>query len=358
MELEQLSFFCWSGLKSALITLIAIRLLIPIAHRFKLLDHPSERKKHAISTPLIGGIAIFLGSTFCIVTQTDNGPQNYYFWLIAAVILITGIIDDYKSLKVKTRLLIHSFAVLGAILLTGTQLDYLGTMFSTTPMYLTYFAPIVTIFLILSFINAINMLDGLDGLVAAITIGQLVFLFGYSIALQEPTMSLLLISVLCSVCVFLYYNVPTSSHRHARIFLGDAGSTVLAFFISWMTVSLSQKATTAAIHPIEIFWCVFFPFMEIFSVCVLRRRKRQSIAVAGHDHIHFLLLKKGFSRKMTVLMISACSCFYGALGIILTALNVSDNIQFLMMWFNILAYSLIIIKANSTLIDDQVLTMS
>ena len=48
-------------LLSALITLISIIFMLPVARKLKLVDTPSQRKSHLGNVPLIGGLSILIG---------------------------------------------------------------------------------------------------------------------------------------------------------------------------------------------------------------------------------------------------------------------------------------------------------
>ena len=90
---------------AALSTLFCIFLLRPLAYRIGLVDRPGGRKKHVYHTPLIGGIAMFFG--FCFSLLTLDISLQPYRGLIAgsSVLILMGVVDDFKSLSSKLRLL-------------------------------------------------------------------------------------------------------------------------------------------------------------------------------------------------------------------------------------------------------------
>ena len=45
----------------AVVTLVALIVLVPNARRLGLIDRPTERKRHDTPTPMVGGLAVFLG---------------------------------------------------------------------------------------------------------------------------------------------------------------------------------------------------------------------------------------------------------------------------------------------------------
>jgi UDP-GlcNAc:undecaprenyl-phosphate GlcNAc-1-phosphate transferase len=98
---------CWimllTLLSAFLITAVALVALRPFAVRIGLVDNPGGRKTHASPTPMIGGLAIYLGTLFiCILSP--------------------AIINDYKFL----------LALSGFVLLVGVDLTpYFRTIYET-----------------------------------------------------------------------------------------------------------------------------------------------------------------------------------------------------------------------------------
>lgn len=346
-EMRLLLVLAAHGLLASLITLLGIKALIYFSPALKLIDYPLGRKGHKTPTPLVGGISIAIGVSYIFFISSKNSTVFLFFWLSSIFVLALGIIDDRDSLRVKTKLIIHSFITLFCIYFSTVQLNYFGAVITSTPIYLGIFGPFLTVFLMLAFINAINMLDGVDGLVGSLVATQAFSLLSISILLHQPTITLLLVGLICAISSFLFYNFPLSPHKHARIFLGDAGSTFLAFFIAWITIYLSQETEIYSIKPIQIFWCVFFPFLEICGTVALRKANKQRITLASYDHIHFILLKMGFSRKQVVFTVCLISGLYSLLGIVLAWLNIPENIQFLMMWTSIVIYIKTVIRLNA-----------
>ncbi|HIF8759056.1 TPA: MraY family glycosyltransferase [Legionella pneumophila] len=336
------------GIKTALITFIAINVLQVLAPHLSLFDYPKGRKNHSAPTPLIGGISIFIGLSYSFFFNIINNIEFSILWISTAIILIIGIIDDVWTVSVKSRLIVHTLAILMFIYPGHVNLNYMGNLLSDTPIYLNQFSTLITLFLALSFINAINMLDGIDGLAGTIIAGQGILLLGICLIIGDFMIANLLLCLLFALLVFLLYNIPSYWNKSSRIFLGDAGSTILALILAWVAISLIQKSAQSPIEPIVIMWCVLYPFMEIYSVCYLRFRKNLPIMAPSHDHIHFLLLRKGFSNHTTLLIVFSLSLFYGLFGFLMHWFEIADNLQFLLMGVFSVLYSLIIMKLDSS----------
>jgi hypothetical protein len=85
-----------------------------------------------------------------------------------------------------------------------------------------------------------------------------------------------------------------------KLFLGDGGSLLLGFIISFILVySANQKLA----HPILLAWSVVVFVYEFLSVNIHRLKNKQNIFRASQDHLHHLLLKKNKSVIFTNILI-------------------------------------------------------
>lgn len=327
--MEELLIFIRHSTIGTIAGLICILFLMSIAHRIDLVDHPGGRKKHVSSTPLIGGIAIYFGMSVTLLIHSDILQYVRDFWLATGILLCIGILDDLRDINAKLRLITQIFACLILILSGQVYLDHLGNLFFTSDIYLGSLSGVVTLFITVMFINALNMLDGLDGLASGVAAGQCVLLLGISLYLQDRLVAQLLVSFLLLLILFLVFNAPLPRRKHAHIFLGDSGSTILAFIIAWAAVHLIQNAPSETINPITVLWCIVLPFMEIVCVCYIRLRSKKSFMKPGHDHIHYILIQNGLSKPLTVVFIVLLSLGFGLIGFVMSWLEISESWQFI-----------------------------
>lgn len=136
--------------------------------RFGLLDAPGGRKRHARSTPLVGGLSIAYAAGLALAISAAWGWHrdgiSGWFVVAASFILVLGVGDDLLVLPYWLRGLVEIGLALLLVLLTHTSVDTLGAMLDAGPIVLGGFAVPFTVLCLVGFMNAMNMTDGVDGL--------------------------------------------------------------------------------------------------------------------------------------------------------------------------------------------------
>jgi UDP-GlcNAc:undecaprenyl-phosphate/decaprenyl-phosphate GlcNAc-1-phosphate transferase len=319
-----------ANIGSNLIAIVAILAFIGLfrrlAIRLGLVDHPGGRKQHERAVPLIGGIAIFFG--FCFALLSLPISLQPYRGLIAgsALLLTIGIIDDFRELDSKVRLLGQISAALLLIFWGHNQVSILGDLLFLGDIYLGFWSILFTVILVVGFLNSMNMIDGQDGLAAGVALGQ-VALLSYLCWHAQRMTDLTVLSILGSLlAVFLLFNMRFPWQKHAVIFLGDAGSTFIAFVVAWFAIAVGQSS--GAIKPVVILWILAFPVFDLLHVCGIRLIQQKPLLKPGLEHFHYLLQAAGFSVAVSTWILIVLSFALGVIGILLNHFQVPEGWQF------------------------------
>jgi UDP-GlcNAc:undecaprenyl-phosphate GlcNAc-1-phosphate transferase len=304
---------------SSLTVFISIPLLRKVALKFNILDVPDQRKAHKDSTPLLGGIAVYLGVVLGLIL--DIGSFRYLSGILigGSIILLIGLLDDIYGLSAKIRL-VGQLAACLAVIFSGYRIEILpnniiGDMGEV----------LLTVIWIIGITNAVNYLDGIDGLAAgttaisALTFASIGFLTG-----QYP---IVMISVILMACCigFLPHNL-----KREKIFLGDAGSTFLGFTLAsiavtgnWASDNVIKLTIPILILGVPIFDMTFTTIMRI------KEKKISSfsewLSYAGKDHFHHRLIDIGLNKKQAFLFIVFVTGSLGINSIIIS--NARNNFE-------------------------------
>jgi len=280
------------------VTLFSIFSMRPLARRLGLVDRPDERKRHRGRVPLIGGLCFFLGTIAGLLYLGYIDRFVAGLLVPCALIVMTGAVDDLHSLSVRSRLVIQTCAAGLVIAATGVYLDDTGQVFGNAGLHLGLAGIPITIVAVIGLINAFNMLDGIDGLAASlamVSIGAIMLFSGAGL----PTLGvMLLLQVLfASLVPYLFVNLGWPDGR--KVFMGDAGSTLIGFLLGWSLVYLSDKGVQR-LQPVDALWCVALPVMDTLAVMFRRMRKRLSPFKPDRQHLHHLLQDTGCSARTTL----------------------------------------------------------
>ena len=321
-----MSFF--NLFSSFLITTASLYALKPMANRLGLVDIPGGRKTHGQTTPLIGGLGIYLGTfVMCLFVPTVFSQYSALLSL-SALVLFIGICDDARELRASVRTGFHTLAALLMATIGGVRLESLGDIIGMGPIDLGIMSVPVTVFATVGVVNAINMADGLDGLSGGLVLIILGFI-GASAMVASDLALLGFVSLLgCAVAAFLMMNFRLLWKKNAMIYLGDAGSTMLGFMLAWLLISGSQ-GTSPIFPPVIALWFLAIPLFDTVYLFVARPLRKKSPFKPGLDHIHHQIAKNGSSIRQTVLLLYTATFIFGAIGFIGLKLQVTETFMFL-----------------------------
>ena len=294
------------------------------AERWGLVDHPGGRKRHAGPVPLTGGIAVTAGLILALAVSFSAFAQYSAFFAGVLLLALVGLMDDLGEVSAGSKLLLQ---VIAALLMTSWGENFLvnlGDLFGTNPINTRHWAIPITVLATLAVVNAINMLDGLDGLAGSLVFGILVVLAAFAWSVGDANGAKILIVLAGALAGFLFFNLPWPLRGQHRTFMGDAGSMVLGFAVAWFSVALTQRAG-ASVPPPVMLWVLGIVLMDVFTVTVRRLARRRSPMAPDRDHIHHMLLRRGYGPWQTLGMLVGANAVLAAVGTIMWKSGTADR---------------------------------
>jgi UDP-GlcNAc:undecaprenyl-phosphate GlcNAc-1-phosphate transferase len=199
----------------------------------------------------------------------------------------------------------------------------LGDLFTTNPINTRHWAIPLTVFATLAVVNSINMFDGIDGLAGSLAFVMLACFTGFAWTVGDVNAAKILIVLSGAVAGFLFFNLPWPLRGQHRTFMGDAGSMVLGFAIAWFAVSLTQRAGDSVPPPVML-WVLGILLMDVFTVTVRRVARRRSPMAPDRDHLHHMLLRRGYSARTTLGILVGINAVLAGIGATMWRLGVPD----------------------------------
>lgn len=284
------------GLKVVLafFTAIAIAFLIlPILIRWsrskgQLVAVPNHRSSHFDHIPNSGGLMLYLAVLIPAVLFTRFDFVDRSLWLLVAfaVLFVTGVIDDFRSVDVKSKFLGQFLPALIIVLSVGS--DALNIIFldiAEIPKVVKY---IFWVLWIVTIINAFNLIDGIDGLAGALGLfGSLVFGISF-LRVGSCYEAVLAFSLAGGLAGFLPFNISS----RLKIFLGDSGSLLIGGIMGLFSI-LALQSRGGELYNSTSFMIIgylFIPLADLFRVFVKRILQKKSPFTAGREHIHHIII--------------------------------------------------------------------
>lgn len=281
------------GAAAALVSLGICVLAYPIGKVTGLMDDPKAKSHsaHAITTPLVGGIAIIVPwvilaeahpflMDLLLPGQTELYPR---FWLSGFLLffVVIGILDDKFHLSARLRLLIMMpFLTLLVYWYPDFSIGVLTSPAFGISVSLGIFAAPFTALCMLAFTNAVNMADGRNGLVIGFSLIWAVVLFAH----VPPYLSVMLSAIIASLVVTGIFNLK------GRLFLGDCGTYALATILGLISLyAHGQPIGSGGISSTQLATLFAIPGLDMFRLIASRASRGASPMAGDHDHLHHRL---------------------------------------------------------------------
>ncbi|MEP0986305.1 MraY family glycosyltransferase [Ekhidna sp.] len=276
--------------------------VIRIFKSIDLLDRPDKRKIHSVSTPSLGGIAIFIGILLAVmmsVSFAELASQKYFIGG-GILIFLLGVRDDLSSLMAHHKLVVQIFASFLVVYFGGIKIEGFHGLFGVEnfPWILD---EIFTIFVIVVMTNAFNLIDGIDGLAGSIALVISAFLGWAAIQSGYYLDATFAFTIVGASLGFLLYNWYPS-----KVFMGDTGSMVFGFILTILMVKFLAVPIppSVIISPVAVSLALFvLPVYDTLRVFIIRFYTGKHPLSPDRNHIHHVLLKLGYNHASSTLIL-------------------------------------------------------
>lgn len=289
--------------------LFAALTMVPVLCNWALennkVDLPDARKIHKTPVPRLGGVAIFLAFLCSQLLYVEMTREMRGILAGGLVIFLTGLLDDLQGLSARSKFVGQFFGCLLAATIGNLWIFNLGNLFGFGAIHLPLALAVpFTLFSCVGLINAINLIDGLDGLAGGVSVVALGAFF--VLALQDGNLPAAALSagLLGALLGFLKYNFFP-----ARIFMGDAGSLTVGYFLAILAIMLTQSPGSI-VTPVLPVLILGLPVVDTVWVMSRRLLEGSSPFAADRTHVHHKFLDLGLQHRFTVIVIFAISMFW------------------------------------------------
>jgi UDP-GlcNAc:undecaprenyl-phosphate GlcNAc-1-phosphate transferase len=171
---------------------------------------------------------------------------------------------------------------------------------------LPIFSGMFTIAWLLLTINALNWFDGIPGQVSMLsTIGFAMLGLLALLRNGQPEVAMIAFTLASIALASCCFDFPPG-----RVLMGDSGSMFFGLMLGLLGVYQGGKVATA-------FLAIGIPLLDALFVIIRRLRNGTSPFRGGKDHLHHMLLARGWSARSVVLLTATISTLFGGTALFL-----------------------------------------
>lgn len=280
--------------------IIVTPLVRQLAIQLNFVAVPKKDRAHSTTTPLMGGVALYIGLTGSIVLMSIVGgiastsiewdntlPFKEMFIVLGSgtALAIIGLWDDWNALSPKVKLFLQLIPV--TILPFATSVN---VQMRNIPDSLNF---VITIVWFMYTINAFNYMDNMDGVAAMTATVAGTFFTVIAVINGQWVVAALASAVAGTSFGFLRHNLFEANNK---IFMGDVGSLFLGYLLAVIGIKLTFEAESPWVTwPVPVL-VLGIPLFDTALVFVSRFRRGQGFLVGGTDHLSHRLSRLDFGR--------------------------------------------------------------
>lgn len=314
---------------AALCTLVLLPWIMHLCYKNGVYDSPNARKVHQSGIPRLGGvvfvpsaaIALNVSMMLCIDDFSIASSVKLSSVLLGMgmlMVYLLGFLDDLFGLGAGLKFAVQFLSAL-TFPLVGLYFNNLYGLFGIE-MIDGWGAYCLTVFLVMFVVNAMNTIDGIDGLASGISIVALLVYCCFFYVIGNYVFCLFSGAMIGTLVVFVCFNMFGSPEKGTKTFMGDSGSLMLGFVLSYMGVKLSMDNVLCApprqgiLIPLSV---LMLPAFDLARVATSRMLRGVHPFHPDKTHIHHLLLQNAFSQRQALVILLMADVLLVALNMLL-----------------------------------------
>jgi UDP-GlcNAc:undecaprenyl-phosphate GlcNAc-1-phosphate transferase len=295
-----------------LLTFLGHLAALKVFPKLGLLDFPERYGHKRARLPYPTGIIASFTFVVLFALAVPLGSVELGVLIGIVTLALVNFVDDRTPLPFRFRLLVQ-LAVCALIFAAGTRIytvtnpfggivkldtvDLPGGAFGPLPL----FSGIFTVGWLLLTVNALNWFDGIPGQVSILsTIGFTMLGLLALLRNGQPEVAMIAFTLGAIALACCCFDFPPG-----KVLMGDSGSMFFGLMLGVLGVYQGGKVATA-------FLAIGIPLIDAAFVIVSRMLRGSSPFKGGRDHLHHLLLARGWSARKVVLLTAAVSTAFGA----------------------------------------------
>ena len=300
------------------------------AIRINFVATPRADRAHQNTTPLMGGVALYIGLMLAILLFTISlavasdilnfddvtwSINEVYITLGMSILMgLVGLLDDRYRFPPFLKAGLQLVVIL--ILLETTEISVRMPTVNTFNYYLT-------VCWILYVMNAFNYLDNMDGTAATVASVAAIF-FAVIATINGQILVAALASAIAGISLgFLRYNLFAEEQK---IFMGDAGSLFLGYWLAILGMKLTFPVESPLITwPVPVL-VLGIPLFDTSMVFVSRLRRGERFLTGGVDHLAHRLDRLDYGRYGVPFLLGFVNMLLGSVALLVMHSSITTSL--------------------------------
>jgi UDP-N-acetylmuramyl pentapeptide phosphotransferase/UDP-N-acetylglucosamine-1-phosphate transferase len=251
-------------------------------------------KVHAVPTPRVGGLGIYLALWLAASFAQDSDTRSILQAILIAGMpaLGVGLIEDVtKNAGISSRLVATGMSGVLAVWIGGVVVSRVDIPLADALLATPAIALVFTVFAMAGLSNALNIIDGFHGLATGAATIALLGIGAVAFAVGDTSLMLAALVVGAALAGFGVINFPWG-----KLFLGDGGAYFAGFALACLAVLL--PARNAEVSPWASLLICGYPVIEALYSIARRGLDHRSPAQADRGHLHSLIATRVVAPRL------------------------------------------------------------
>ena len=137
---------------------------------------------------------------------------------------------------------------------------------------------------------------------------------GHQLGSGQTSLAIWCFAMIAAILPYIMLNLGILGRRY-KVFMGDAGSTLIGFTVIWILLETTQ-GKTHPISPVTALWIIAIPLMDMVAIMYRRLRKGMSPFSPDRQHIHHLIMRAGFTSRQAFVLITLAAALLASIGVL------------------------------------------
>jgi UDP-GlcNAc:undecaprenyl-phosphate GlcNAc-1-phosphate transferase len=325
---NSLALSCLAFFGSLVFCLALVPVFRTLALKSGIMDEPGGRKEHGAPTPLFGGMAVLTSSIAALLLVAGletyfQGDSTWelkfldlkYFFIGSLVIFGTGLIDDFFKDKLPFYFKLMGQIIGSAVAMVFVFSPQISRLLNEDVPLADYIYLLILMGWMLTVINSFNFSDNINGLSSGLAVITLLVAMVYLGGQMNTRFIILGLIMVGSILGFMPYNFPK-----AKIFLGDAGSMFIGYWVGIILWPLTggffdgTKPLLGLDHLIPPLLVLGVPLYDAAFVVYMRWYEGRPVYLGDNRHLSHRLIRCGFSKTESALILWGIALILGGVG--------------------------------------------